>query len=95
MAAHTPNKDADVENAVTQHASSLERVESQNLKDGLDETTARVVDHEAERKLCFKFDIRLMPVLAIMCKLAFETRPLLEMRIQGAGTRLEWMNPER
>ncbi|KAF4119548.1 Major Facilitator Superfamily [Geosmithia morbida] len=28
--------------------------------------TAHVIDHVAERKLCFKFDIRLMPVLAVM-----------------------------
>lgn len=32
-----------------------------------DDETARVVDHDAERKLCFKFDIRILPVLAIMC----------------------------
>lgn len=31
--------------------------------------TARVLDHEAERKLCFKFDIRILPILAVMCKL--------------------------
>lgn len=31
------------------------------------EETARVLDHKAERALCFKLDIRLMPVLAIMC----------------------------
>jgi len=30
--------------------------------------TARVVDRIAERQLCRKFDIRLMPVLAVMCK---------------------------
>ena len=30
--------------------------------------TARVVDKAAERKLCLKFDLRLMPVLAIMCR---------------------------
>ncbi|KAK2750357.1 hypothetical protein FQN57_003837 [Myotisia sp. PD_48] len=39
--------------------------------DGADEVddtneTARVLDHKAERSLCFKLDIRLMPVLAIM-----------------------------
>lgn len=32
--------------------------------------TARVVDRIAERQLCRKFDVRLMPVLAIMCKSA-------------------------
>ena len=33
-----------------------------------DYETARVIDHQAERALCRKFDVRLMPVLAIMCK---------------------------
>lgn len=30
--------------------------------------TARVVDHRAEQALCRKFDYRLLPVLAIMCR---------------------------
>ena len=29
--------------------------------------TVAVVDHAAERSLCFKFDIRILPVLAVMC----------------------------
>jgi hypothetical protein len=33
----------------------------------IDEVT-RVVDHKAERRLCRKFDYRLLPILAIMCK---------------------------
>ncbi len=33
--------------------------------------TARVLDHAAERALCRKFDFRLLPVLAVMCKIAF------------------------
>jgi hypothetical protein len=32
-----------------------------------DDDIARVTDHKAERALCFKFDIRLLPVLAVMC----------------------------
>ncbi|KAI2014118.1 hypothetical protein LOY86_006574 [Ophidiomyces ophidiicola] len=35
----------------------------------LKEDTARVTDYKAERILCFKFDIRLLPVLAVMCQL--------------------------
>lgn len=35
---------------------------------GVVEGNAHVVDHAAEKSLCWKFDIRLMPVLAIMCK---------------------------
>lgn len=30
--------------------------------------TARILDKAAERRLCLKFDVRLMPVLALMCK---------------------------
>jgi hypothetical protein len=33
----------------------------------MDEVT-RVVDHKAERRLCRKFDYRLLPILAVMCK---------------------------
>ena len=33
----------------------------------IDEVT-RVIDHKAERRLCRKFDFRLLPILAIMCK---------------------------
>lgn len=42
-----------------------DNAEEENLK--VEEETARVVDHVAERRLCRKFDVRLMPVLAIMC----------------------------
>jgi hypothetical protein len=42
-----------------------DNAEEENLK--VEEETARVVDHAAERRLCRKFDVRLMPVLAIMC----------------------------
>ncbi|KAK0388078.1 hypothetical protein NLU13_4322 [Sarocladium strictum] len=37
-----------------------------NYPAGVIGATAQVIDHEAEKKLCWKFDIRLMPVLAIM-----------------------------
>jgi hypothetical protein len=47
--------------------------DDENLKvDPID--TARVIDKTAERKLCLKFDVRLMPVLAIMC-----THPVQEI----------------
>lgn len=36
-------------------------------KENVVATTARVLDHPAERALCWKFDIRILPVLAIMC----------------------------
>lgn len=58
----------DVDNTVSKDMGTdhLDQVESQ--KDGFMEETARVVDHPAERALCFKFDIRILPVLALMCK---------------------------
>lgn len=33
---------------------------------GDSEETARVVDHQAERRLCRKFDVRILPVLSVM-----------------------------
>lgn len=47
---------------------SLAQVDS-NGKGEAVATTARVQDHPAERALCWKFDIRILPVLAIMCML--------------------------
>lgn len=29
--------------------------------------TARVIDGAAERSLCFQLDVRILPVLAVMC----------------------------
>lgn len=40
-------------------------------KDPASADTARVVDPIAERRLCRKFDIRLLPVLAVMCELHY------------------------
>lgn len=59
----------------------LDQVESQ--KDGFIEETARVVDHPAERALCFKFDIRILPVLAIMCKSSLLVLPFKSKRVQS------------
>lgn len=35
---------------------------------GVIEGVVRVVDHQAERALCRKFDFRLLPMLAFMCR---------------------------
>lgn len=35
---------------------------------GVVDEVAQVVDHKAERRLCRRFDSRLLPVLAVMCK---------------------------
>ena len=35
---------------------------------GVIEGVVRVVDHQAERALCRKFDFRLLPLLAFMCR---------------------------
>lgn len=39
---------------------------SAGVVEGGEELTARVVDSKAERALCRKFDLRLLPVLAVM-----------------------------
>lgn len=48
-------------------AGNLERNSLQG-EGKFDDNVARITDHKAERALCRKFDVRLMPVLAIMCK---------------------------
>lgn len=51
--------------------------DDENLKvDPMD--TARVIDRAAERKLCLKFDVRLIPVLAIMCMFTYLARGKIE-----------------
>jgi hypothetical protein len=35
---------------------------------GIMDDVTRVVDHKAERRLCRKFDYRLLPILAVMCE---------------------------
>jgi hypothetical protein len=35
---------------------------------GVVEDVVRVVDHKAERALCRRLDLRLLPVLAVMCE---------------------------
>jgi len=62
----TPEKEdlgkiSDVEREV----SNLQDAQSQNEEEI---ETARVVDSIAERQLCRKFDFRILPVLAVMCK---------------------------
>jgi hypothetical protein len=51
------------------------------LHDVAEGETARVVDHIAERQLCRKFDVRLMPVLAIMCKTGVAYSPSMFLTI--------------
>jgi len=36
---------------------------------GVVEDVVQVVDHQAERALCRRFDLRLLPILALMCEL--------------------------
>ncbi len=37
------------------------------------EDIVRVIDHAAEKSLALKFDFRILPVLAVMCKLRIAT----------------------
>lgn len=43
-------------------------VESSNGETAVVAETARVLDHAAEVKLTRKFDLRILPILAVMCK---------------------------
>ncbi|PNY25601.1 transporter [Tolypocladium capitatum] len=58
----TPDVEAVAE---TKHGADLGHASS-SPTDGEFVETARVVDHAAERSLCFKFDLRILPVLAVM-----------------------------
>jgi hypothetical protein len=55
-----------VDNKTARVLSTTNESTGLGLKDSFPET-ARVVDHEAERALCRKFDFRLLPILAFMC----------------------------
>lgn len=44
-----------------------------NGEGGVVADTARVQDHAAEVSLCRKFDIRILPVLAVMCECPVQT----------------------
>lgn len=63
-------KKHDEEDRVSKDETTFEAVNKleNSSTEGGEEDTARVLDHKAERSLALKFDIRLMPVLAIMCK---------------------------
>lgn len=43
-------------------------LESSNGETAVIAETARVLDHAAEVKLTRKFDLRILPILAVMCK---------------------------
>ena len=79
----TDAKGSDVPNDLGIDATTAERVDTNDIestKPALEET-ARVVDHQAEESLCRKFDYRLLPVLALMCRLKtvklIASRPLI------------------
>jgi hypothetical protein len=59
--------------ATTTDAERLDTNDADITKPSYDDT-ARVVDHRAEQALCRKFDYRLLPVLALMCKCSIGNR---------------------
>lgn len=64
MAEPLPAKDIDKTDA-----SDVADVESSTtVEAAVVPETARVLDHQAEVKLCRKFDMRILPILALMCK---------------------------
>lgn len=48
--------------------------------DIVDETT-RVVDHKAERRLCRRFDMRILPILAVMCMSALNPLAVVSVSV--------------
>ena len=54
-------------NDTTKAAAAASKVQDIASATGLVDEITRVVDHKAERRLCRRFDIRLLPILAIMC----------------------------
>lgn len=69
MSVHETTADVEneaVDNKTARVLSTTNESTGLGLKDSFPET-ARVVDHEAERALCRKFDFRLLPILAFMC----------------------------
>lgn len=48
-------------------AADLETSREPTTAPGVVEDVVQVVDHRAERALCRKFDVRLLPILALMC----------------------------
>lgn len=59
------NKDVDI------HATTNEST-GPGTVDALHDVV-RVIDHKAERALCRKFDLRLLPILAFMCMYALDS----------------------
>lgn len=71
-ASETSKMAADPVKNSTMEESSIPRkeidVESSNGETAVIAETARVLDHAAEVKLTRKFDLRILPILAVMCK---------------------------
>lgn len=63
-----PVKQTSIEDTTLSKDIDAGDVESFSGEPGAAPETARVLDHDAEVKLCRKFDIRILPFLAIMCK---------------------------
>lgn len=60
-------RDSSAKNAIYETSyHDINKVDSSICPVGSIHDVARVIDHKAERALCRKFDIRLMPVLALM-----------------------------
>ncbi len=71
MAHSDPNTTFEPEMSKKQNSDGSDLNEVDSAESGGIGETARIVDHAAERALCRKFDFRLLPVLALMCKSTF------------------------
>lgn len=66
---HAPSADKDLDAPVSKSIDDSEpnKLQGYGSAPGVLDEVTRVVDHKAERRLCRRFDIRLLPILAVMC----------------------------
>lgn len=64
---HRPSLDETGKTAEVNAVDDANKLQSNGSTPKVVDEATRVVDHKAERRLCRRFDFRLLPVLAIMC----------------------------
>lgn len=66
--AHSSSLDDTAKTAEVGTLDDSNKLQGYGSAPGVVDEVTRVVDHKAERRLCRRFDLRLLPVLAVMCK---------------------------
>lgn len=68
---HSSSADDTVKTADVDTVDNFSKLQGDGSVPGSADEVARVVDHKAERRLCRRFDFRLLPVLAVMCRYSY------------------------